>query len=77
MWAQVLAEAGPGGLPVGEIADRVQTLGLRDMRTSKAPKVPKSRFCLQPWTGRCLYKPKELTKRHSNVPNSMQSVGTK
>ncbi|KAK9843536.1 hypothetical protein WJX81_007913 [Elliptochloris bilobata] len=35
---QVLADAGPGGLPVGEIAERVQTLGLRDMRTSKAPK---------------------------------------
>lgn len=38
--AQVLAEAGPNGLPVGEIAERVHTLGLRDMRSSKAPKVP-------------------------------------
>lgn len=37
--AQVLAEAGAGGLPVGEIAERVHTLGLRDMRSSKAPKV--------------------------------------
>lgn len=37
--AQVLAEAGPDGLPVGEIAERVHTLGLRDMRSSKAPKV--------------------------------------
>jgi len=36
--AQVLAEAGADGLPVGAIAERVQTLGLRDMRTSKAPK---------------------------------------
>jgi len=36
--AQVLAEAGAEGLPVGAIAERVQTLGLRDMRTSKAPK---------------------------------------
>ena len=34
---QVLAETGPEGLMVGEIARRIQQAGLRDLRTSKTP----------------------------------------
>jgi hypothetical protein len=32
---QVLAEAGPAGMRVEEIARRIQKLGLRDLRTSR------------------------------------------
>lgn len=34
---QVLAEAGPEGLMIAEIAKRIQKQGLRDLRTSKTP----------------------------------------
>lgn len=34
---QVLAEAGPEGLSIAEIAKRIQKQGLRDLRTSKTP----------------------------------------
>lgn len=34
---QVLAEAGPRGLMIAEIAKRIQKQGLRDLRTSKTP----------------------------------------
>lgn len=36
---QVLAEIGPEGLSIGEIARRIQQSGLRDLRTSKTPEV--------------------------------------
>lgn len=36
---QVLAEAGPVGLSIAEIARRIQRSGLRDLRTSKTPEV--------------------------------------
>jgi HB1, ASXL, restriction endonuclease HTH domain len=35
--AQVLAEAGPDGLSVGEIVRRIQSSGLRDLRSSRNP----------------------------------------
>ena len=35
----VLAEAGPAGLNIAEIARRIQRSGLRDLRTSKTPEV--------------------------------------
>jgi hypothetical protein len=34
---QVLAEAGPEGLAIGEIVRRIQAGGLRDLRTSRNP----------------------------------------
>lgn len=36
---QVLAEAGPDGLGITEIAKRIQKQGLRDLRTSRTPEV--------------------------------------
>ena len=36
---QVLAETGPEGLSISEIARRIQQSGLRDLRTSKTPEV--------------------------------------
>ncbi len=38
-WEQVLAEAGPDGLGITEIAKRIQKQGLRDLRTSRTPEV--------------------------------------
>jgi len=36
---QVLAEMGPEGMSIGEIARSIQLSGLRDLRTSKTPEV--------------------------------------
>jgi hypothetical protein len=36
---QVLAEAGPAGLNIVDIAKRIQQQGLRDLRTSRTPEV--------------------------------------